>query len=134
MARKTNQRNTAPYLSGLYAVSRDVALSAGGKPRPGVYGMVTRDTPFITKPKAKPGSKPKYLRDMTDGSVPTALKDRILAFWDDPNNDRKEHCYLVEKPLYDEMTAAQRATGTGRQMTQGVARGGKRKGSIGGSW
>ena len=106
MARKTKERNTDPNLLGLYAVSRDVALTSGGKPRAGVYGMVTRDTPFITRPKAKSGSKLQFMRDMTDIRVPTVLKNRILAFWDDPNNGRKEHCYLVEKPLYEEMMEA----------------------------
>lgn len=117
MARKTSERNTAPNLSGLYAVSYREALR-GGKPREGVYGVVTRDTPFITKPKAKPGSNSQHLRDLTDSSVPTVLKNRILAFWDNPNNDQKDVCFLVEKPIYDEMRAMQQSsTGGPRTMS-----------------
>lgn len=36
-------------------------------------------------------------------SLPTACKNRILAYYDDTNNKGK--CYLAEKSLYDEMIA-----------------------------
>lgn len=88
-------------LAGLYAVSHDIAYK-NGKLRKGVYGAVSRDTPYICKPGNKQRDKPRtFVRDSTD--IPKTCKNRILAFWDDKNNRGKTACYLVEKSLYEEM-------------------------------
>lgn len=95
-------------LKGLYAVPHEIAYEKG-KPRPEVYGYVTRRSPYICKAQ-KMGDKkpPAFMQDMTGGKVPRAMKDRILAFWGDKNNQNKQACYLVERSLYDEMIEAQR--------------------------
>lgn len=94
-------------LSGLYAVSNEIAFK-GGRLRRGVYGVVGRDTPYICKPADRTKGKPReFVRDSTD--LPKACKNRILAFWDDKNNKSKSACYLAEKSLYEEMKQKQNA-------------------------
>lgn len=93
-------------LKGLYAVPHEIAYEKG-KPRPGVYGYVTRRSPYICRAQ-KMGDKkpPAFLQDMTGEKVPTVMKNRILAFWGDSNNMYKQSCYLVERSLYEEMMEA----------------------------
>ena len=67
-----------------------------------VYGVVGKDTPYMYKPSDTRKDKPRvFIRDSTD--IPKACQNRILAFWDDKNNKRKDVCYLAEKSLYEEM-------------------------------
>lgn len=90
-------------LAGLYAVTRDIAYDHG-KPREGVYGYITKDTPFICKANALTSeSPPQLVSDMTGSEVPKVLKNRMLAFWSDKHNSNKKVCYLAEKSLYEEM-------------------------------
>ena len=90
-------------LAGLYAVPYNVAIK-NGKPRPEVYGCVTKNTPYICKAESPGSAKPpRFVSDMTGDKVPKVLKNRMLAFWADKNNSGKSTCYLVEKSLYEEM-------------------------------
>lgn len=90
-------------LAGLYAVPNEIAYK-NGKPRPEVYGCVTKNTPYICKADAQSSGKPpRHVSDMTGDKVPKVLKNRMLAFWADKNNAGKSTCYLVEKSLYEEM-------------------------------
>ncbi len=109
MPDKDRNRNRNINLAALFAIPYDVALE-DGKPRDGVYGYVTKNTPYICKAQRE-GSKapPQYLRDMTDPKVPTVLKNRILAFYSDPNNKQKGTCFLGERSLYDELRGSQAA-------------------------
>lgn len=107
MPDKDRNRNRNINLAALYALPHDVALE-DGKPRDGVYGCVTKNTPYICKAQPDGSRKPpQYLRDMTDPKVPTVLKNRILAFYSDPNNKQKGTCYLGERSLYDELRGSQ---------------------------
>lgn len=91
-------------LNGLYAVSSTYALDEKGNPLNGVYGVVSKNTPYICKAKPAGSSKADlFKKDMTGNEVPNVLKNRILAFYSDKNNSKKSTCYLVEKPLYEEM-------------------------------
>ena len=110
MADKNRNRNRNINLSALYALPSETAIR-DGKPRDGVYGFVTKNTPYICKPQRE-GSKasPQYLRDMTDPKVPTVLKNRILAFYSDPNNKQKGTCYLGERSIYEEFRGSKTAT------------------------
>ena len=102
VARNRKDKN----LSGLYAVTNDIAFQ-NGKLRKEVYGMIGKDTPYICKPADKSKNKPRsFVRDSTD--LPKACKNRVLAFWDDKNNKKKNSCYLAEKSLYDEMVNKQK--------------------------
>lgn len=95
-------------LAGLYAVPNEIAFK-NGKPRDGVYGYITKNTPYICKAQPPNSNKPpQYVSDMTGKSVPKVLKNRMLAFWDDSNNKRKTICYLAEKSLYEEMKGIKR--------------------------
>lgn len=95
-------------LAGLYAVPNEIAVK-NGKPRDGVYGYITKDTPYICKAQSSNSKKPpQYVGDMTGKEVPKVLKNRMLAFWSDGNNKRKSICYLAEKLLYDEMKGGKR--------------------------
>lgn len=97
---KRNRKNE--NLAGLYAVSNDYAYQ-NGKLRPGVIGVVNKDTPYVSKPADKKNGKPrKFVKDMT--SLPQACKNRILAYYDD-NYNSSSKCYLAEKSIYDEMIA-----------------------------
>ena len=100
MAKNIKRNRKDKNLSALYAVSSNVAY-INGKMRKGVYGVVSKDTPYIWKPSQKEGQPRSFVRDSTD--IPKACKNRILAFWDDKNNSTKRVCYLAEKSLYDEM-------------------------------
>lgn len=102
MKKDINRNRKDKNLAGLYVVSNDVAYEKNGKLRKGVYGVVGKDTPYIYKPSDMRKDKPRvFIRDSTD--IPKACKNRILAFWDDKNNKRKDVCYLAEKSLYEEM-------------------------------
>lgn len=128
MADKDRNRNRNINLSALYALPYDVALK-GGKPRDGVYGYVTKNTPYICKPQREgSATPPQYLRDMTDPKVPTVLKNRILAFYSDPNNKQKGTCFLGERSLYDEFRGSQTTT-----VPKVKTRGKTKKNSIGGT-
>ena len=101
MARDIKRNRKNENLAGLYAVSHDYAYK-NGKLRKGVLGVVNDDTPFISKPADKKNGKPrKFVKDMTN--LPQVCKNRILAFYDDNHNTRKDKCYLAEKSIYDEM-------------------------------
>lgn len=128
MADKNRNRNRNINLSALYALPSDVALKSG-KPRDGVYGYVTKNTPYICKPQRE-GSKtpPQHLRDMTDPKVPTVLKNRILAFYSDPNNKQKGTCYLGERSIYEEFRGSKTAT-----VPKVKTRGKTKKNSTGGT-
>ena len=128
MADKDRNRNRNINLSALYALPYDEALK-GGKPRDGVYGYVTKNTPYICKPQREgSATPPQYLRDMTDPKVPTVLKNRILAFYSDPNNKQKGTCFLGERSLYDEFRGAQTTT-----VPKVKTRGKTKKNSTGGT-
>lgn len=128
MPDKDRNRNRNINLAALYALPHDVAL-AEGKPRDGVYGCVTKNTPYICKAQPDGSRKPpQYLRDMTDPKVPTVLKNRILAFYSDPNNKQKGTCYLGERSLYDELRGSQ---ATAPQKTKGRSK--SKKNSTGGT-
>ena len=102
MKKDINRNRKDKNLAGLYAVPHEVAYEKNGKLRKGVYGVVGKDTPYIYKPSDTRKDKPRvFIRDSTD--IPKACKNRILAFWDDKNNKRKNVCYLAEKSLYEEM-------------------------------
>lgn len=101
MKKDINRNRKDKNLAGLYVISSDIAYKKN-KLRKGVYGAIDKDTPYIYKPSEKFKDKPRvFVRDCTD--IPKACKNRILAFWDDKNNKRKDVCYLAEKSLYDEM-------------------------------
>lgn len=96
-------RNKDINLSGLYAVSYDYAYK-NGKPLQGTCGVVSKNTPYICLVNSSESTKPGvFWHDMTGKDVPKVLKNRILAFYGDKDNTKKSTCYLVEKPLYEEM-------------------------------
>ena len=96
-----NRNRKDKNLAGLYAISNDVAYK-NGKLRKGVYGVVSKDTPYIYKPANKQRDKPRtFVRDSTD--IPKVCKNRILAYWDNKKNKDRTVCYLAEKSLYEEM-------------------------------
>jgi len=102
-------------LAGLYAVPHDIAYE-NGKPRPGVYGYITKDTPYICKARESGSTKPPQLvSDMTGDNVPKVLKNRMLAFWGNKQNSQKKICYLAEKSLYEEMLARNKQSTKGKK-------------------
>lgn len=70
----------------------------GKRLKPSVYGIVSRDTPFIYKnviDRKTKKSKPKFVNDMD--SLTIICKQEVISFFDDKKNARKNRCYLVEK-------------------------------------
>ena len=94
-------------LAGLMVVNSDDAFDKNRmRYKKGVYGTVSKDLPFITKiVTSKDGSRRrKFVKDVT--ILPGTTKERIMAFFDDKQNSKREKCYLVEPYLYDEIMAA----------------------------
>lgn len=101
--RKPNEAN----LSGLMVVSSDDAFDRSRKRwKKGVYGIVSKDLPFISKTTiSRDGiKKRKFVNDVTE--LPNVTKERVMAFFDDKKNSTREKCYLVERKLYDEIMAS----------------------------
>lgn len=74
------------------------AAYRGKRLRKEVYGIVSRDTPFIYKnvvDRKTKLNKPKFVNDST--SLPNVCKQKIITFFDDAKNARKKKCYLIEK-------------------------------------
>ncbi len=101
--RKPNEAN----LAGLMVVSSDDAFDIKTKRwKNGVYGIVSKDVPFISKTTiSKDGTKKrKFINDVTE--LPNVTKERVMAFFDNKQNSKREKCYLVERELYDEIIQA----------------------------
>lgn len=102
MAQNVNRnRNKNKNLAGLYAVPHEYAYQ-DGKLRPEVYGYISKNSPYICTPGTA-NKPPKYKQDMTGTVVPSVLKNRMIAFWNDKDNARRQQCFLVEKSVYEEM-------------------------------
>lgn len=98
--RKPNEAN----LDGLMVVSSNDAYDIKrGKYKPGVYGIVSKDVPFVSKiVTSRNGMKKrKFVNDVTE--LPNVTKERVMAFFDDKKNGHREKCYLVERQLYDKI-------------------------------
>lgn len=98
--RKPNEAN----LAGLMVVSSDDAFDVKNKRwKKGVYGIVSKDVPFISKTTITRNGvkKRKFVNDITE--LPNVTKERVMAFFDDKQNSSREKCYLVERQLYDEI-------------------------------
>ena len=70
----------------------------GTRLKKGVYGIISRDTPFIYKnviDRRTHIKKPKYINDMS--AMTNLTKQEVISFFDDPNNRFKRKCYLIEK-------------------------------------
>ena len=102
---KKRQRKDAD-LAGLYAVPGTIAYDKNGKLRRGVYGVIRTDLPVVSKP-GRDGKPSTFVRDF--GDLPTACKNRVLAFREDAANAKKTKCFLAEKALYDEARGKQPA-------------------------
>lgn len=95
MKRKRNPKTA--NLSSLDVVDSTQAYN-GKRLKKTVYGIVSRDTPFIytnvvdRKTKVR---KPRYKNDLT--SLPNTCKNKVIAFFDDPANKRRDKCYLIDK-------------------------------------
>lgn len=101
--RKPNEAN----LAGLMVVnSTDAYDIKRGRYKPSVYGIVSKDVPFVSRiVNSKDGTKKrKFVNDVTE--LPNVTKERVMAFFDDKQNGNREKCYLVERKLYDEIMAA----------------------------
>lgn len=102
---KKRQRKDAD-LAGLYAVPGTIAYDKKGNLRRGVYGVIRTDLPVVSKP-GRDGKPSTFVRDF--GDLPTACKNRVLAFREDAANAKKTKCFLAEKALYDEARGKQAA-------------------------
>lgn len=102
---KKRQRKDAD-LAGLYAVPGTIAYDKKGNLRPGVYGVIRTDLPVVSKP-GREGKPSTFVRDF--GDLPTACKNRVLAFREDPANAKKTKRFLAEKSLYDEARSKKQA-------------------------
>ena len=102
---KKRQRKDAD-LAGLYAVPGTIAYDDKGNLRRGVYGVIRTDLPVVSKP-GREGKPSTFVRDF--GDLPTARKNRVLAFREDAANAKKTKCFLAEKALYDEARGKQAA-------------------------
>lgn len=102
---KKRQRKDAD-LAGLYAVPGTIAYDGKGNLRRGVYGVIRTDLPVVSKP-GRDGKPSTFVRDF--GDLPTACKNRVLAFREDAANAKKTKCFLAEKALYDEARGKQPA-------------------------
>lgn len=114
---KKRQRKDAD-LAGLYAVPGTIAYDKKGNLRRGVYGVIRTDLPVVSKP-GRDGKPSTFVRDF--GDLPTACKNRVLAFREDAANAKKTKCFLAEKALYDE-ARSQRPTAAAPQPGKGNAR------------
>ena len=84
-------------LSALTVVDSTQAYN-GKRLKKGVYGIVSRDTPFVYKnvvDRRTGQKKPKFVNDMH--SLTNVSKQQIIAFFEDPNNHNRLKCYLIEK-------------------------------------
>ena len=102
---KKRQRKDAD-LAGLYAVPGTIAYDSKGNLRRGVYGVIRTDLPVVSKPGCD-GKPSTFVRDF--GDLPTACKNRVLAFREDAANAKKTKCFLAEKALCDEARGKQPA-------------------------
>lgn len=100
ITKRKRKPNTA-NLSALYAIDNKFAYK-GDKLKVGVYGVVSKDTPFVYKiVKNKSGvARREFINNST--SLPNVCKNRLMAFFDDKDNKNKLKAYLVDKSLYDE--------------------------------
>ena len=95
MNRKRNPKTA--NLSSLDVVDSSQAY-IGKRLKKSVYGIVSRDTPFIYKnvvDRKTKINKPRYKNDLT--ALPNVCKNKIIAFFDNPTNTRRSKCYLIEK-------------------------------------
>ena len=93
-------------LDGLYAVPIEFAKNEDGTFKKGTFGVVTKNDPFVSKNTQIKGTKDfkrSALVNSTD--LPTTVKNRMLAFYDDKANKQRNVAVLVEKKLYDEYTS-----------------------------
>lgn len=100
--RKRNPKEA--NLNALMVVNSNDAYDVKlGKYKTGVYGIVSKDVPFISRiVNSRDGTKKrKFVNDVTE--LPNVTKERIMAFFDDKKNASREKCYLVEQQLYDEI-------------------------------
>ena len=102
---KKRQRKDAD-LAGLYAVPGTIAYDKKGNLRRGVYGVIRTDLPVVSKP-GRDGKPSTFVRDF--GDLPTACKNRVLAFREDAANAKKTKCFLAEKSIYDEARSKKQA-------------------------
>lgn len=95
MKRKRNPKN--PNLSALNVVDSNHAYN-GKKMKKEVYGIVSKEHPFIYKnvvDRKTKKNKPKYVNDSIE--LPQVTKQKIIAFFDDSKNSKKTKCYLIDK-------------------------------------
>lgn len=101
--RKPNEAN----LAGLMVVNSSDAFDVQHKRwKKGLYGIVSKDLPFISQTViSRDGTKKrKFVNDVTE--LPNVTKERVMAFFDNKQNSKRDKCYLVERKLYDEIMAA----------------------------
>ncbi len=102
--KKYNRQPKEANLAGLMVISSDDAYDVKhNRFKKGVYGIVDKDLPFVSKTVVQRDGKKrrKYVQDVTE--LPDVAKERIMAFFDVPENKNREKCYLVERTLYDEV-------------------------------
>lgn len=95
MKRKRNPKKA--NLSAITVVDYQEAYN-GKRLKSNVYGIVSRNTPFVYKnviDRKTKKAKPKYINDM--GALTNVCKQDIIAFFDDNKNAKKNKCYLIEK-------------------------------------
>ena len=87
--RKPNKAN----LSALEVVDSDVAYK-NKKLRKEVYGIVSKDYPFVFK-RAGKDQHIVFVNNSTN--LPNVCKERVMHFFDSPKNKRRLKCYLIDK-------------------------------------
>lgn len=101
---KFNRKPKTANLDGLMVVNSDEAFDKQKQRfKSGVFGIVDKELPFISKIVVqRDGNKRRsFVQDVTE--LPDVAKERIMAFFDVPENKNREKCYLVERELYDEV-------------------------------
>lgn len=125
--RKYSRNPKEANLAGLMVISSDEAYDVkNNRFKKGVYGIVDKDLPFVSRTVVqRDGNKRRaFVQDVTE--LPDAAKERIMAFFDVPENKNREKCYLVERKLYDEVRGGQNSvrkpatTGYGRSTKNKV--------------
>lgn len=94
--KKRNYQRKKQNLNNLYAVSSSTAYDKRTKKlKKGVFGVVSKDVPFVfknTKDRKTGSTKRSFLQDLN--TIPTNTKNRVMAFYDKHKSSNK--CYLMD--------------------------------------
>ncbi len=107
-------------LRGLEVTTSEVAYD-GTRLKKGVYGIVSRDTPFIYRnviDRKTKEVKPRYVNDME--VLTNRSKQDIIAFFANKKNGKRRNCYLADKSVIEEYKPKEKKNNNKQEVIKDV--------------